>query len=278
MTTTTPPGRSFPSTFLWGAATASYQIEGAVAEDGRGPSIWDTFSATPGQTLDRHSGAVAADHYHRTAQDVALMKELGLHAYRFSLAWPRIQPTGSGAFNQAGLDFYSRLVDQLLEAGIDPVATMYHWDLPQALEDAGGWPVRDTALRFGDYGRKVVEELGDRVKVWTTLNEPWCSSYLGYGSGVHAPGRTDGADALAARGLTVDDVETALRTQNVELPAGYVESQQRDYQVRVERAFQTPEEFAGWLAEGQQLDAERQAKKEARGGKGRRAAAPETGA
>lgn len=198
MTTTTPPGRTFPTTFLWGAATASYQIEGAVAEDGRGPSIWDTFSATPGKTLDGHSGAVAADHYHRTAEDVALMKELGLHAYRFSLAWPRIQPTGSGAFNQAGLDFYSRLVDQLLEAGIDPVATMYHWDLPQALEDAGGWPVRDTALRFGDYGRKVVEELGDRVKVWTTLNEPWCSSYLGYGSGVHAPGRTDGADALAA--------------------------------------------------------------------------------
>ncbi|MBX9243959.1 beta-glucosidase [Actinotalea ferrariae] len=196
--TTTPSARTFPASFVWGAATASYQIEGAVDEDGRGPSIWDTFAATPGKTLDGHSGAVAADHYHRTAEDIAIMKDLGLDAYRFSLAWPRIQPTGSGAFNQAGLDFYARLIDDLLEAGIDPVVTMYHWDLPQPLEDAGGWPARDTALRFGEYGRKVVETYGDRVKVWTTLNEPWCSSYLGYGSGVHAPGRTSDADALAA--------------------------------------------------------------------------------
>lgn len=196
--TTTPSGRTFPDSFVWGAATASYQIEGAVKEDGRGPSIWDTYSGTPGRTLDGHTGEVAADHYHRTAEDIALMKELGLDAYRFSIAWPRIQPTGSGAFNSDGLDFYSRLIDQLLEAGIDPVATMYHWDLPQDLEDAGGWPARDTALRFGDYARKLVETYGDRVKVWTTLNEPWCSAYLGYGSGVHAPGRTDGADALAA--------------------------------------------------------------------------------
>ncbi|WP_182111642.1 GH1 family beta-glucosidase [Actinotalea sp. JY-7876] len=196
--TTTPSGRRFPSDFLWGAATASYQIEGAADEDGRGPSIWDTFAATPGKTLDGHSGAVAADHYHRTAQDIALMKDLGLDAYRFSLAWPRIQPTGSGAFNPKGLDFYSRLIDDLLEAGIDPVVTMYHWDLPQPLEDAGGWPARDTALRFGDYARTIVETYADRVKVWTTLNEPWCSSYLGYGSGVHAPGRTSEVDALAA--------------------------------------------------------------------------------
>lgn len=196
--TTTPSARTFPTSFVWGAATASYQIEGAVAEDGRGPSIWDTFSATPGRTLDGHSGAVAADHYHRTAEDIAMMKDLGLDAYRFSLAWPRIQPTGSGAFNPAGLDFYSRLVDDLLEAGIDPVVTMYHWDLPQPLEDAGGWPARDTALRFGDYARKVVETYADRVTIWTTLNEPWCSSYLGYGSGVHAPGRTDEVDALRA--------------------------------------------------------------------------------
>ena len=196
--TTRSEHRTFPDSFVWGAATASYQIEGAVTEGGRGPSIWDTYSATPGKTFEGHTGAVAADHYHRTEQDVAMMKELGLDAYRFSLAWPRIQPTGSGAFNQAGLDFYDRLIDQLLEAGIDPVATMYHWDLPQGLEDAGGWPVRDTALRFGDYAHKVVETYRDRVKIWTTLNEPWCSAYLGYGSGVHAPGRTDGADALAA--------------------------------------------------------------------------------
>ncbi|MCU1431802.1 MAG: beta-galactosidase [Actinotalea sp.] len=198
MTTNSWMARTFPTDFLWGAATASYQIEGAADEDGRGRSIWDTFSSTPGKVLDGHSGAVAADHYHRTAQDVALMKELGLQAYRFSLAWPRIQPTGSGEFNPKGLDFYSRLIDQLLEAGIDPVVTMYHWDLPQALEDAGGWPVRDTALRFGDYAARVVQEYADRVTLWTTLNEPWCSAYLGYGSGVHAPGRTDGADALAA--------------------------------------------------------------------------------
>ncbi|WP_024287749.1 GH1 family beta-glucosidase [Cellulomonas sp. KRMCY2] len=198
MTTTPSAGRTFPHDFVWGAATASYQIEGAVDEDGRGPSIWDTFAATPGRVLDGHTGTVAADHYHRTAADIAMMRELGLDAYRFSLAWPRIQPIGSGAFNQKGLDFYSTLIDDLLEAGIDPVVTMYHWDLPQALEDAGGWPNRETALRFGDYAAKIVETYADRVTVWTTLNEPWCSAYLGYGSGVHAPGRTDGADALAA--------------------------------------------------------------------------------
>jgi beta-glucosidase len=197
--TTTPSGpRTFPADFLWGAATASYQIEGAVAEDGRGQSIWDTYSHTPGRILGGDTGDVAADHYHRTTQDVALMVDLGLHAYRFSLAWPRIQPTGSGAFNQRGLDFYSRLIDDLLAAGIDPVVTMYHWDLPQALEDAGGWPARDTALRFGDYAAKVVAAYRDRATVWTTFNEPWCSAFLGYGSGVHAPGRTEPASALAA--------------------------------------------------------------------------------
>ncbi|MBO1750845.1 beta-glucosidase [Actinotalea sp. BY-33] len=198
MTTLPNPGRTFPAAFRWGAATASYQIEGAVDEDGRGRSIWDTFSATPGRTLDGHTGAVAADHYHRTAEDIAIMRGLGLDAYRFSLAWPRIQPTGAGAVNQAGLDFYSRLIDDLLAAGIDPVVTLYHWDLPQALEDAGGWPSRETALRFGDYARTAVEAFGDRVKVWTTLNEPWCTAYLGYGSGVHAPGRQEPASALAA--------------------------------------------------------------------------------
>ncbi|GGC12161.1 GH1 family beta-glucosidase [Cellulomonas carbonis] len=190
--------RTFPADFLWGAATASYQIEGAVHEGGRGPSIWDTFSRTPGKTLGGDTGDVAADHYHRVAEDVGHMKELGLEAYRFSIAWPRIQPTGSGPANPEGLAFYSRLVDELLAAGIRPVATLYHWDLPQALEDAGGWAVRETAERFAEYARVVAEALGDRVWMWTTLNEPWCSAFLGYASGVHAPGRTDDAAALAA--------------------------------------------------------------------------------
>ena len=190
--------REFPPDFVWGAATASYQIEGAVSEDGRTPSIWDTFSHTPGATMNGDTGDVAADHYHRWAGDLDLMVELGLDAYRFSIAWPRIQPHGSGPFNQAGLDFYSRIVDGLLERGIKPVVTLYHWDLPQELEDGGGWPVRETALRFEDYARGVVGTLGDRVHTWTTLNEPWCSAYLGYSSGVHAPGRTEPAAALAA--------------------------------------------------------------------------------
>jgi beta-glucosidase len=189
--------RTFPDDFLWGAATASYQIEGAVREDGRGPSIWDTYSAA-GHVLGGQTGDVAADHYHRTAEDIGHMKALGLRAYRFSIAWPRIQPSGSGPVNKAGVDFYSRLIDDLLAAGIAPIATMYHWDLPQGLEDAGGWPARDTALRFGDYAAVVVEAYRDRVSAWTTLNEPWCSAYLGYGSGVHAPGRTDDVDALRA--------------------------------------------------------------------------------
>ncbi len=190
--------RTLPEGFVWGAATASYQIEGAVDEDGRGPSIWDTFSHTPGTTLGGDTGDVAADHYHRWAEDLDHLARLGVGAYRFSVAWPRIQPTGQGPALHAGLDFYSRLVDGLLERGIAPVATLYHWDLPQALEDAGGWPVRDTALRFGDYAEHVVGALGDRVHQWTTLNEPWCAAYLGYASGVHAPGRREPAAALAA--------------------------------------------------------------------------------
>jgi len=198
MTTTRPSGRTFPADFLWGSATASYQIEGAVTEDGRLPSIWDTFCATPGKVLDGDTGEVAADHYHRVTEDVALMKDLGLQAYRFSIAWPRVQPTGSGEFNQAGLDFYAGLVDELLAAGIKPVATLYHWDLPQPLEDAGGWANRQTALNFAVYARRLAEVLGDKVHLWTTLNEPWCSAFLGYASGVHAPGVTDGATALAA--------------------------------------------------------------------------------
>ncbi|SEG64532.1 beta-glucosidase [Thermomonospora echinospora] len=186
----------FPAGFVWGAATAAYQIEGGAKEDGRVPSIWDTYSHTPGRVLAGDTGDVAADHYHRWADDVAMMADLGLRAYRFSIAWPRVMP--GGRFNPKGADFYSRLVDALLDAGITPVATLYHWDLPQELEDAGGWPVRDTALRFAEYAEAAGRALGDRVGVWTTLNEPWCSAFLGYGSGVHAPGRTDAADAIAA--------------------------------------------------------------------------------
>jgi beta-glucosidase len=189
---------TFPEDFVWGSATAAYQIEGAATEGGRGPSIWDTFSHTPGRTLGGDTGDVAVDHYHRWQEDLGHIAALGLDAYRFSISWPRVQPGGSGAFNQAGVDFYSRLVDRLLELGVRPVATMYHWDLPQELEDAGGWPARVTALRFEDYAVGIVKALGDRVHTWTTLNEPWCSAFLGYASGVHAPGRTEPAAALAA--------------------------------------------------------------------------------
>ncbi|MDT0487644.1 GH1 family beta-glucosidase [Streptomyces doebereineriae] len=189
---------TFPADFLLGSATAAYQIEGAADEDGRGPSIWDTYSHTPGKTWNGDTGDVAADHYHRLDEDLDLMASLGLKAYRFSIAWPRIQPTGRGPANPKGLDFYSRLVDGLLQRDIAPVATLYHWDLPQALEDEGGWTNRETAYAFADYARVVGEALGDRVAIWTTLNEPWCSAYLGYGAGAHAPGRSDGASALTA--------------------------------------------------------------------------------
>ncbi|MEU7855010.1 GH1 family beta-glucosidase [Nonomuraea sp. NPDC049141] len=189
---------TFDPGFLWGAATSSYQIEGAAAEDGREPSIWDVFAAQPGNVRDGDTGDVAADHYHRYRDDVALMAELGLRAYRFSVAWPRVQPRGSGAVNQRGLDFYRRLVDELLSRGIQPWPTLYHWDLPQPLEDAGGWPARDTALRFADYAAAVHDALADRVTNWTTLNEPWCSAFLGYATGEHAPGRREPAAAIRA--------------------------------------------------------------------------------
>lgn len=191
-------GLEFDPGFLIGSATAAYQIEGAAHEDGRGPSIWDTFSHTPGRVTNGDTGDIADDHYHRLASDLDLMASMGLEAYRFSMSWSRIQPAGSGRVNDLGIGFYSRLVDGLLARGIRPIATLYHWDLPQPLEDAGGWPARDTANRFADYAAIAGEALGDRVHTWTTLNEPWCSAYLGYGSGGHAPGRTNGADALAA--------------------------------------------------------------------------------
>jgi len=197
MTEPTPPV-SFPPAFVWGAATSAYQIEGAAAEDGRTPSIWDTFSHTPGKTAGGDHGDIAVDHYHRYRDDVALMAELGLSSYRFSVSWSRVQPTGRGPAVQRGLDFYRRLVDELLSHGIKPVLTLYHWDLPQELEDAGGWPDRETAYRFAEYAALLGQALGDRVEQWTTLNEPWCSAFLGYCSGVHAPGRTDPEASLRA--------------------------------------------------------------------------------
>ncbi len=191
--------RTFPEDFLWGSATASYQIEGAYDEDGRTFSIWDTFSRTPGAVLNGDTGDVADDHYHRWPEDVGLIKELGLDAYRFSIAWPRMQPGGSGAFNPAGVAFYDRLVDALLEAGVQPVTTLYHWDLPQELEDAGGWVNRETALRFADYAEHVAGELGDRISVWTTLNEPWCTR-LSRLRQRRARARPQGAGVGAGRG------------------------------------------------------------------------------
>ena len=191
-------GADFPPGFTWGAATASYQIEGAAQTDGRGPSIWDVFSHTPGRVLNGDTGDVACDHYARYADDVALMRELGLAAYRFSVAWPRVQPLGSGRVEQRGLDFYRRLVDELLDSGIAPWLTLYHWDLPQALQEEGGWTSRDTAERFAEYAGIVYDALGDRVPHWSTLNEPWCSSLLSYQAGHHAPGERDGTRAARA--------------------------------------------------------------------------------
>lgn len=180
---------TFPKDFVWGAATASYQIEGAWNEDGKGESIWDRFSHTPGKIENGDTGDVACDHYHRWREDVALMRQLGLRAYRFSIAWTRILPNGRGAVNQRGLDFYSRLVDELLAANITPYITLYHWDLPQALD--GGWLNRDTAGYFADYAAIVVRRLGDRVQNWITLNEPWVAAFIGYREGRDAPGITD---------------------------------------------------------------------------------------
>jgi beta-glucosidase len=190
--------RTFPKNFAWGAATASYQIEGAWDADGKGESIWDRFSHTPGMVLNGDTGDVACDHYHRWREDVSLMKELGLHAYRFSISWPRILPEGRGRVNQAGIDFYSQLVDELLEAGIEPYVTLYHWDLPQALQDDGGWPARAIVDAFSEYADITSRTLGDRVKNWITLNEPWVSAFNGYQDGHHAPGRKDQGEALAA--------------------------------------------------------------------------------
>ena len=189
---------TFAAGFVWGAATSAYQIEGAARADGKGESIWDRFTHLPGRTADGATGDVACDHYHRSREDVAIIAALGLGAYRFSIAWTRVLPAGTGAVNEAGLDFYDRLVDDLLAAGIEPWITLYHWDLPQALEDLGGWPRRETAGAFAAYADVVTRQLGDRVDHWITVNEPWEIGFLGYQQGVHAPGRTSLADGLAA--------------------------------------------------------------------------------
>jgi beta-glucosidase len=189
---------SFPPGFRWGVATSAFQIEGATAEDGRGPSIWDTFAAVPGAVAGGDTGEPAAEHYHRWPQDLALLTGLGVDAYRFSVSWPRVQPAGRGRVERRGLDFYRRLVEGLREKGIEPFLTLYHWDLPQALEDQGGWRSRDTAQRFADYAALVHAELGDLVEHWTTLNEPYPCAVAGYGEGRHAPGAREGHGALAA--------------------------------------------------------------------------------
>ena len=189
---------SFPQGFLWGSATSSYQIEGAWDEDGKGESIWDRFAHTPGKVRDGSNGDVACDHYHRWREDVALMKSLNLQAYRFSIAWPRILPKGRGLINPEGVDFYNRLVDELLAANITPFATLYHWDLPQALQEQGGWTVRSTAEAFAEYADVISRALGDRVKNWITINEPWCVGFLSHQIGEHAPGMQDWDAALRA--------------------------------------------------------------------------------
>ena len=243
-----PDGR-FPPGFFWGAATSAYQIEGGVDLDGRSPSIWDTFCARPGAVDNGDDGSVACDHRRRMPDDVALMAELGLSAYRFSIAWPRVQPEGSGPVSQSGLDFYGRLIDDLLERGIEPFVTLYHWDLPQALEDAGGWPRRETALRFADYAAAVAAALGDRVLHWSTINEPWCASMLGYCSGVHAPGVVDAGAAVAAahhlllahgkgvdalRGLLPDDANIGITLNPYPVVAAGSTDADRDIARRVD--------------------------------------------
>jgi beta-glucosidase len=213
----------FPEGFHWGTATAAYQIEGAWQEDGKGESIWDRFSHSPGKTKAGDTGDVSCDSYHRLEEDIALMREMNLESYRFSLSWPRIQPRGAGPVNAKGLDYYGRLVDALLDAGIRPLATLYHWDLPQGLEDAGGWPNRDTAGRFADYAEIATKALGDRVANWSVFNEPGVFTSLGYLAGLHAPGRRD-PDAFLRATHTVNLAQAeafrAMRAVNAQLIIG----------------------------------------------------------
>jgi beta-glucosidase len=189
---------AFPSDFVFGAATAAYQIEGAAKEGGRGPSIWDTFSHQPGRTANGETGDVACDHYHRWREDIDILDTLGLNGYRMSVSWSRLQPQGYGPLNPEGVAYYRAVLEALKDKGIEPLVTLYHWDLPQPLEDAGGWPERITAVRFAQYAARTVEALGDLATNWVTLNEPWCSAFLGYGTGAHAPGRRELGDAIRA--------------------------------------------------------------------------------
>ncbi|CAB4619123.1 MAG: beta-glucosidase [Actinobacteria bacterium] len=219
---------SFPKDFLWGVATASYQVEGAVHEDGRGKTIWDTFCEKPGAIKNGDSGEIAIDHYHRFREDIAIMKAMGIKAYRFSFAWSRLFPNGDAKREERGFNFYDELVDELLAAGIEPVATLYHWDLPQPLEDAGGWPTRAVLQPFADYAFEVGKHFGNRIKFWAPLNEPWVFSWLGYGTGAHAPGRKNFDDAIRASHHTVvahNLAYRALKRANPELQVGPVLSQ-----------------------------------------------------
>jgi beta-glucosidase len=215
---------ALPNDFLWGTATSAYQIEGAVAEDGRSPSIWDTYSHTPGKVAGNDNGDVACDHYHRWREDIDLMRQLGTNAYRLSIAWPRVMPGGTGPVNPKGLAFYDELIDALLEADITPSVTLYHWDLPQVLQDRGGWPERSTALAFAEYASVVAERLGDRVSHWATLNEPLCSAWIGHLEGRMAPGLTDLTAAVRAsyhlllgHGLAVEAIRAAAPSAQVGL-------------------------------------------------------------
>ncbi len=220
--------QQFPPDFTWGVATSAFQIEGAWAEDGKGPSIWDTFSHTPGRVIDGTNGDVACDHYHRYREDVDLISSLNVDAYRFSMAWARVQPDGSGAWNEKGFGFYDRLLDALHEKGLAPHLTLYHWDLPQALQDRGGWLARDTAKRFGDYAAEVARRFGDRIEAIATHNEPWCTANLGYGNAQFAPGIADAASAiqvshhlLLSHGLAMN----AMRAVNSKAKLGIVLNQ-----------------------------------------------------
>jgi beta-glucosidase len=241
---------SFPSDFIWGAATASYQIEGATHEDGRGETVWDRFCATPGKVRGGDTGDVACDFYHRYRDDVKLMRELGLDAFRFSIAWPRILPAGRGVVNESGLDFYDRLVDELLANEIEPFATLFHWDTPQVLEDEGGWPERATAEAFVEYAEAVAARLGDRVRYWITHNEPWVHAWIGYAWGEHAPGRTSEADAVAAahhlllsHGWAVDAIRRAAPDARVGITLNLAHAYP---------ASDTPEdEAAAWQVDGE---------------------------
>ena len=243
----------FSKDFNWGVATSSFQIEGATKVDGRGESIWDRFCATPGKVANMENGDVACEHYTRYPEDVALMKQLGVNSYRFSLAWPRMFPVGNQIREQRGFDFYDRLIDELLDAGISPLATLYHWDLPQPLQDKGGWANRDIVNVFADYATAAAEAFGDRVQDWVTINEPWCVSWLGYMSGVHAPGVKDLDHAIAlqnasAYGLTggiqsLDSAEIAHWLDRVQVGNAYVNR-------HITGAIVQRQPFGGWKGSG----------------------------